>query len=80
MASIEIKLAVVVGDNGKYSADAYRGEETDWGFLADSVGIWDEITREMIYPNVEKRYIVTTHVEIPEIEEVVTVAVEDVTP
>lgn len=76
--SIEIKIAVVVGDNGKFAADAFRGEETDWEFMSDSVGIYDGNTKDITYPTSEKQYIVTTWVELPEISEVHTVSVEEI--
>ena len=68
MAQIALKLAVTVGDNGNYAATKYDGDNTDWAFLSDSVGVYDEKKKEVIYQNCESRYVVTAFVEGPKIE------------
>lgn len=78
--SIEIKIALVVGDNGEFAAGNYKGKDTDWGFLGDCTGVYDPKTRDTTYPTSEKQYIVTTWVELPEIKDIATAAVEEFKP
>ncbi len=74
---MEVRLAVVVGDNGNYAACKYQGDDTDWGFLSDSVGIYDPAKKEVIYQTSERRFIVTANVEAPVIETVPAASVTE---
>ena len=76
MAQMEIKLAVVVGDNGNWAATKYMGSETDWGFLSDSVGVYDGAKREVVYQTTERQFVITALVEAPSIETVPACLVE----
>lgn len=77
---MEIKIAVVVGDNGNYAVTKYRGEDTDWGFASDSVGVYDKATHEVIYQAIERRYIITANVELPPTQEIVAASSVTETP
>lgn len=77
---IEVWIAVVVGDNRNIAAAKFQDGDTDWGFLSDSVGLYNEETKEVEYQKAERRYVVKALVELPEIETVVASSVSEQPP
>jgi len=73
---MEIKIALVVGSNQKYAVGKINETGPDWDFLLDCIGVYDEKTKEMTYPDNERRYIVTVDVELPMIETVAATKIE----
>lgn len=71
----KIQIAVLVGDNGEFAVSKFEGDKTDWGFMADCIGVYDSKTRETTYPTAEHKYIVDAMVYLPQIE---TIAASDV--
>lgn len=76
--AIAIKIPVVVGSNGKWSAyghDALNNpsEDADWGFMAENLDSSKPTDKEPIWPAAESRFIITATVFVPDEEpEVVT--------
>lgn len=67
----QIKIAVLVGDNGDFAVGRFEDEKTDWAFLYDSIGRYNEAAGEIDYPKSDQRYVVTAVVELPRVKEVV---------
>lgn len=80
MPQIEVKIALIVGDNGNWSANKFDGQDTDWGFLSDAVGVYDKAKKEVVYQNVEKRYVVTALVDLPVIDKIAAANVIEIEP
>lgn len=66
---MQIKIAVLIGDNGEWYPTKYQGADTDWGFAADCIGIYDEKTHENKYPTSDRQYVITAEVDVPTITE-----------
>lgn len=64
---MEVKIALLVGDNGEWSVARYEDESTDWGFMADCLGVYDEKARTTNYPTSDRQYIITADIDLPKI-------------
>jgi len=73
---MQIRIAVVVGSNNNFAACKFEGDQTDWAFLFDSVGIYNG--KDVIYPDAEQRYIITADVDVPDIRQVGATSAEKV--
>lgn len=80
--TVQIKIPVIVGSNGKWCANGYDSlkdpsKDADWGFMADSLDSSTPADKDPVWPAVERRYIVVATVEIPD-ETAATVEADDV--
>lgn len=64
---LTIKIPVIVGSNGKWCANGVDGcLDPDWGFMAENLDGSLPSDKEPKWPAVERRYMVTATIEVPD--------------